>query len=96
MPCALPKITAAANTGPASGPRPASSTPQRMSVLQHGNYRERSPARRPAKEARAHRGKPLGDPLARRHVGKQIHQRLVEILGCRIVLDQFRDDELAG
>src|SRR5687768_13493280 len=102
--------TAAAKTAPASGPRPASSTPHSSAVVvcvarDRGMFRcprekwcQRLPQALvvPAGEASVKLGEALLQPLARRLVVQPVAQRLRQIGRRGVLLQELGHDELAG
>src|SRR5688572_16801651 len=92
------RITAAANTGPASGPRPASSTPQMLSAAAIDDAQDRGGGllRRVLPEYAVDLAEPLDLPALRGSVVQQREQRLRERAGRGLVLQELRDKVLAG
>ncbi len=104
------RITAAATTGPASGPRPASSTPATSSIAAVGASACNRPPRatrsstasrgEPAGvDARATSAKPANSASSRRRVtvsSYRLPRGLREVVDRRVVLQQLGHDEAAG
>src|SRR6185503_13623866 len=89
----LSRITAAAYTGPASGPRPASSTPHTttlsISFFQNPHHRIGGLVGRILPQQVVELVEPRHLPLARRLVAPQLDQRGRERRGGRVVLQEL-------
>src|SRR3954468_16895938 len=90
------RITAAAYTGPASGPRPASSTPQTRTLAEDIQHRVGGFLRGVLAQCFVEFAEALDLALLRRGVAQEREQRAGQVRRRRFVLQELRHQALAG